>query len=202
VESLNHPNICTLDDVGRDYAVMEHVEGETPKGPLPLDAVAPKTTGAPEPVAERVDAPFGKFAEDEFSVSQAGTLIYRSGRASGVTQLTWFDYSGKALGTVGSPGVMQTLSLSPDGHEDRGGRATGRQSAESNVWLCDLTHGTSLRSRQRQGSKGFPSGLGTALRSRIPGNRAGFAALLQKVRQRRLSGRTAGQDRGLETCRD
>lgn len=28
--SLNHPNICTLHDVGPNYLVMEMVEGETP----------------------------------------------------------------------------------------------------------------------------------------------------------------------------
>lgn len=42
VASLNHPNICTLFDIGPDYMVMELVEGETlsaliAKGPVPLD---------------------------------------------------------------------------------------------------------------------------------------------------------------------
>jgi serine/threonine protein kinase len=46
ISSLNHPNVCTLHDVGRqegfDYLVMEHVEGETlaatlAKGPLSMD---------------------------------------------------------------------------------------------------------------------------------------------------------------------
>ena len=41
---LNHPNICTLDDVGPNYLVMELVEGETlaallKKGPLPVETV-------------------------------------------------------------------------------------------------------------------------------------------------------------------
>jgi serine/threonine protein kinase len=48
ISSLNHPNICTLYDVGHqegvDYLVMEFLEGETladrlMKGPLPLDQV-------------------------------------------------------------------------------------------------------------------------------------------------------------------
>ena len=48
IASLNHPNICTLYDVGReggtDYLVMEYVEGETlaerlKKGPLPVEQV-------------------------------------------------------------------------------------------------------------------------------------------------------------------
>jgi Tol biopolymer transport system component/tRNA A-37 threonylcarbamoyl transferase component Bud32 len=48
VSSLNHPNICTLHDVGQqdgiDYLVMEYLDGETlaarlHKGPLPLEQV-------------------------------------------------------------------------------------------------------------------------------------------------------------------
>jgi Tol biopolymer transport system component/predicted Ser/Thr protein kinase len=37
VAALNHPNICTLFDVGPNYLVMEFIEGEAPKGPMPLD---------------------------------------------------------------------------------------------------------------------------------------------------------------------
>ena len=37
VAALNHPNICTLHDVGPNYLVMEFVEGAPLKGPLPLD---------------------------------------------------------------------------------------------------------------------------------------------------------------------
>src|ERR1700691_4530070 len=48
ISSLNHPNICTLHDVGSqdgvDFLVMEHLEGETlaqriRKGQLPADLV-------------------------------------------------------------------------------------------------------------------------------------------------------------------
>jgi serine/threonine protein kinase len=37
VAALNHPNICTLYDVGPDYLVMEYVEGTEINGPMPLD---------------------------------------------------------------------------------------------------------------------------------------------------------------------
>jgi serine/threonine-protein kinase len=37
VAALNHPNICTLYDVGPDYLVFEYIEGRPLKGPLPLN---------------------------------------------------------------------------------------------------------------------------------------------------------------------
>src|SRR5690242_20324613 len=37
VAALNHPNICTLYDVGPNYLVMEFVDGHPLKGPLPSD---------------------------------------------------------------------------------------------------------------------------------------------------------------------
>lgn len=36
VAALNHPNICTLHDVGPDYLVMEYVEGTPLAGPVPV----------------------------------------------------------------------------------------------------------------------------------------------------------------------
>ncbi len=36
IAALNHPHICQIYDVGPDYLVMEYVEGEHLKGPLPL----------------------------------------------------------------------------------------------------------------------------------------------------------------------
>src|ERR1035438_4772496 len=37
IAALNHPNICTLHDVGSNYLVMEYIEGTPLKGPLPVD---------------------------------------------------------------------------------------------------------------------------------------------------------------------
>ena len=37
VAALNHPNICTLHDVGPNYLVMELIEGEPLRGPLPVE---------------------------------------------------------------------------------------------------------------------------------------------------------------------
>src|SRR5258708_7434044 len=37
VAALNHPNICTLHDVGPNYLVMELIDGVPLKGPLPVE---------------------------------------------------------------------------------------------------------------------------------------------------------------------
>src|SRR2546422_118594 len=41
VAALNHPNICTLHDVGPNYLVMEYIEGPTLAGPIPLADALP-----------------------------------------------------------------------------------------------------------------------------------------------------------------
>jgi serine/threonine protein kinase len=61
VAALNHPNICTLYDIGPNYLVMELVEGSTLKdriteGPLPLDealVLARQITAALEAAHEK-----------------------------------------------------------------------------------------------------------------------------------------------------
>jgi serine/threonine protein kinase len=55
IASLNHPNICTLFDVGLNYLVMELVEGPTladRQGPMPLDEAIPLALQ----IAEAVEA--------------------------------------------------------------------------------------------------------------------------------------------------
>src|SRR5262245_38989283 len=41
VAALNHPNICTLYDVGPNYLVMEYIEGPTLAGPIALAEALP-----------------------------------------------------------------------------------------------------------------------------------------------------------------
>jgi len=37
IAALNHPNICTLHDIGPNYLVMEFIDGTPLNGPLPVD---------------------------------------------------------------------------------------------------------------------------------------------------------------------
>src|SRR5947207_4329583 len=41
IAALNHPNICTLHDVGPNYLVMEYIEGATLAGPMPMAEALP-----------------------------------------------------------------------------------------------------------------------------------------------------------------
>ncbi|GAC1515266.1 MAG: hypothetical protein NVS1B11_31920 [Terriglobales bacterium] len=50
-----------------------------------------------------------------FSVANGEILVTQTGKGASVSQLTWFDRSGKATSTVGMPGLYNNVSLSPDG---------------------------------------------------------------------------------------
>ena len=41
IAALNHPHVCQLYDIGPDYLVMEYIEGEPLKCPLPIDEALP-----------------------------------------------------------------------------------------------------------------------------------------------------------------
>ena len=53
VAALNHPNICTLYDVGPNYLVMELVEGETLEG---TDAAAKRRCDIARQIADALEA--------------------------------------------------------------------------------------------------------------------------------------------------
>src|SRR6185436_7152392 len=55
VASLNHPNICSLYDVGPNYLVMEYVEGESPAGPMSIDEAMEIARQIAEALAEAHD---------------------------------------------------------------------------------------------------------------------------------------------------
>src|SRR5215210_3638181 len=51
IAALNHPRICQLYDVGPDYLVMEYVEGEALKGPVPVADAVPLAVQIAEALA-------------------------------------------------------------------------------------------------------------------------------------------------------
>src|SRR3984957_140713 len=113
IASLNHPNICTLFDVGPNYLVMELVEGATlaeriALGPLPLDealAIARQIADALEAAHEKgivhrdlkpanikirpdgslkvLDFGLAKFAEPAELTSDSPTMLSAAGMILG-----------------------------------------------------------------------------------------------------------------------
>ncbi len=83
-----------------------------------------------------------------FSASDAGMMAYRTGQPP-TTRLSWFDRSGKVLGTFGADeqaGLMN-VRLSPDGSRLVAERSLKN---ETDLWLLDASHQT----RFTRGSNG------------------------------------------------
>jgi serine/threonine protein kinase/Tol biopolymer transport system component len=108
----------------------------------PFDTGKRENTGEAVPVAEQVDVNTAGVgvAVGYFSASQNGVLVYTSGRALTVAQLTWFDRAGKKLGTVDAPGELGPFSLSPD--ETRVAlMRRDPQVGRMDLWIRDLARG-------------------------------------------------------------
>ena len=117
--------LASLDSPSRSHLVnaismVEHAPGylvyqvEGTITALPFDDVSGRPTGDPVPVVENVqyNETNGRAA---FSLSEAGLLAYRTGATMGqVLQFTWFDRTGKRLGTTGKPARYVDGALSPD----------------------------------------------------------------------------------------
>jgi Tol biopolymer transport system component len=107
----------------------------------PFDNHRLELKGQATPVAEQVgDNGGGSGGYGGFSASANDVLVYW--RGGGDRQITWFDRQGKILGTVGEPGDYRDLALSPDGTRVAYRKRSGQT---SNIWLLDLSRGTSTR---------------------------------------------------------
>lgn len=103
----------------------------------PFDTSSLALTGDARPLAEQV-AYAGTIGLAQFGVSQNGILVYASGGAGLTSQLTWFDRSGKNLGTIGNQGRYGALAVSPDGSRVAAAR---REGEGSELWLIDAAPG-------------------------------------------------------------
>ena len=121
----------------------------------PFDAGAVQLTGDPVRVVDQVNTnPATRLVG--FSVSENGELAYRGGGREAGTQLVWFDRSGELLGEASQPGLYNNPALSPD--ETR--VAVERReitSADADIWILDLTRGTTSRFTFEPGSDQFPT---------------------------------------------
>ncbi len=98
--------------------------------------------GEAVPIAENVSFQTEMAA---FSLSDDGQLVYRTGALSSADRvLTWFDRTGKELGTEGARADYEDVAISPDGTRLAYGLGDQR-SQKSDIWVRDLKRGVSSR---------------------------------------------------------
>jgi len=107
-----------------------------------FDARTLELSGDPTPVAEQVAV--GIPLIGAFSASENGVLVYRNGPVSGGNmQLAWFDRTGRAVETFGTPGGYRGVDVSPDGQRIAVHRHDG---TGGDIWLFESARrGTMLR---------------------------------------------------------
>jgi Tol biopolymer transport system component len=106
----------------------------------PFDPIKTELSGEPAAIADGVDS-FVTTSHGLFSVSNTGTLVYRTG-SGGQAVVTWFDQQGNPVGTVGDPGDYAFPAISPDGR--RVAVAVG-PGASRDIWILDVARGSSTR---------------------------------------------------------
>ncbi len=98
-----------------------------------LDVAKATLTGEPVTLAEAVAV--GVFGQSAVSVARTGLVAYRTGGGSSPRQLTWFDRSGTARGTVGeAESSLIQPRVSPDGRRVVVQRAVA---GNTDLWLLD-----------------------------------------------------------------
>ncbi|MEO7792019.1 MAG: winged helix-turn-helix domain-containing protein [Vicinamibacterales bacterium] len=108
----------------------------------PFDLEARQLRGEAFPLAERVSTEQSRYIGA--SVSATGTLVYGQAGPDLARQLTWFDRSGRELGTLSEPALYSGLALSPD---ERRVAVTLETGAPSNVDICVIDIARNIRSR-------------------------------------------------------
>jgi eukaryotic-like serine/threonine-protein kinase len=109
-----------------------------------LNVASARLEGDPDLVQANVATSVG-FIASHFSVSPGGVLAWRPGMAA-LSQLTWFDRAGKAVGTVGPPGDFFRVALSPD--ERRVAVLAGLGSIDEH-WVMETGQNGSLKISHR-----------------------------------------------------
>ncbi len=79
-----------------------------------------------------------------FSVSSGNILVTQTGRGASLSQLTWFDRSGRPTGAVGMPGAYGSVRLSPDGHRVAVDQIK-QDGRNVDVWIHELARGAMTR---------------------------------------------------------
>jgi Tol biopolymer transport system component len=144
----------------------------------PFDVKRLRFTGEAFPVAEQVRF-FGAGGTAIFSVSDNGLLAYQSSPRGELSQLSWFDRSGKLLETVGPAADYFHPRLSHDGRRVAV-TIIDPQTAYSDIWIYDIGRRVSTRLTFGPGVNLFPIWSPDDERVVFSSNRTGFHDLYQR----------------------
>jgi len=97
---------------------------------------------------------FQSLARGHFSASR-GILVYSSAAQQPAQQLTWFDRSGKPIGTIGEPDLLASLRLSPDDRRLALARLDPR-TYNADIHIIDLERGAWSRLTFDPADDNFP----------------------------------------------
>ncbi len=114
--------------------------GDTTLMARPFDLRRLALTGDARPVADGLGVGLVTGIAT-FSASPTGLLAYGSAQYS-QNALTWLDRKGKLLSTIGEPGSIQAISLSPSGKTIA---VLKEDNLSSNNWLVDAERGVAQR---------------------------------------------------------
>jgi Tol biopolymer transport system component len=107
---------------------------------IPFDAKRVEVSGRPVRVADDVNFDTGVW-RGTFTVSENGVLAYQIAQEGGGGRLTWLDFSGRKLATIGEKSSAYSPELSPDGR-----RASVVMGDPNNdVWVHELSRGVQTR---------------------------------------------------------
>ncbi len=79
-----------------------------------------------------------------FSVAGDRTMVLQTGKGADKSQLTWFDRSGKALETLGQPGLVANPAISPDGRRIAFEQISS-DGRNIDIWTRELASSSAMR---------------------------------------------------------
>jgi len=140
----------------------------------PFDVKRFEVTGPASTLAEQVQS---------FSASQdRPVLSYWTGIAPDAPQLTWFDRTGKQIGTLGAPIPQGNARISPDGTKVAAEIYDPQISdTDSDIWLYDLARRVKTRFTARPGTARGPCWSPDGKHIVFSSNRRGHFDLYEKL---------------------